>query len=1334
MAGRVTRSKGRKCTPGNYEKYLGNKYEDPEGFEPKFLNSEVGHGLFAVKDFLKGAFLLEYKGETISEQEAGRREYTSHHSYQFFFQHEGKTMCIDASDTNHLARLVNDSAPSKRSCNARMRKIISCSGTLHLCLFSLRDIEQGEEIRYDYAAKGLSWRKKEKLYNKIALSVDSRNEDDGNYETVLDSEDDGGLNSGLSNFKRLQHINEAIIECCNGKNDKGKACIKESGYKCRDENEQGGSAASRGRNEDEPGILTPLEDVIHTDPEFAPDSGDRDKQDPDVAPDSGDRDKQNPDVAPDSGDRDKQNPDVAPDSGDSGKQDSDVAPDSGDRDKQDPDVAPDSGDRDKQNPDVTPDSGDRDKQNPDVAPDSRDRDKQDPDVAPDSGDRDKQDPDVTPDSGDRDKQNPDVTPDSGDRDKQNPDVAPDSRDRDKQDPDVAPDSGDRDKQDPDVAPDSGDRDKQNPDVAPNSRYRDKQTPDCTLDSADEDKQTPDVAPDPADRDKQDDDFAPDSADDDNDDFAPDPVDDDDKDSDFAPDSADEDDSDSTDFAPDSADDWDNDTDFAPDPVDGDKQDPDLTQDSRDAGHSVTVINTQDPSTVDEQPTVMCTDNTNGRKYNKGTYCPFCQRYVMKFPRHLREFKAHKNEPQVVEWLATQDNKLLTKMRNYGNFLHNAEVLKNKEGVLIPVYRPNKKDADCDKYVPCNTCYGFFAKRDLWKHSCVFDEKTDEPVRKRMRRNRVKAGKMMLPFEGSEAVRAIFAGLRDDEEGVGSFIKNDPLMKKLADKFALKLGHDSEQYNHIRNKLREVGRMVLQYRRKTKNSTTSLADLIDPSKFRDVVEATRTVAGFDGKRHLYVTPSLALKLGHTMKKVCNILLAEGIMAGDKVLEDRCNNFSKLLDMNWHEQVSSHALRTLTQNKRNNPQFLPITTDIQTLASFLKKEMKHGKQNLLSDPSNIQQHWKHLSEVTLTLLLVFNRKRSGEVSKMRVEDLHKCRKGSEGLTLLEGLSKWEQELCKMLWRIEIVGKKGRTVPMLLTEVMKDSLDLLNHNREKAGVLDDNKFVFAMLHSNGHIRGCDTLRKHADLCGASRPEFLRSTRLRKHIGTVSQLMNLERNEEDILAKFLGHDIHVHREYYRLPDETLQLAKVSKVLLQLDSGDLSCLSGKGLDDIQLDKGEEVILEDPLEPNDDNENIADVSGCSPTTSSEEKVIEYTQDLQKTRRKLQKRGCSPTTSAEEKVIEYTQDLQKTRRKLQKRGPKRVKAVPEKLSTGKRNQIKRPWTPDEKAAVHETFHREIFQNRLPGKGVIQQCLNKKAVLHKRTWTQVKDFIRNYLKYKGNKGFL
>lgn len=47
-----------------------------------------------------------------------------------------------------------------------------------------------------------------------------------------------------------------------------------------------------------------------------------------------------------------------------------------------------------------------------------------------------------------------------------------------------------------------------------------------------------------------------------------------------------------------------------------------------------MINTQDPSTVDEQPTVMCTENTNGRKYNKGTYCQFSKKQRIKGFDHI----------------------------------------------------------------------------------------------------------------------------------------------------------------------------------------------------------------------------------------------------------------------------------------------------------------------------------------------------------------------------------------------------------------------------------------------------------------------------------------------------------------------------------------------------------------------------------------------------------------------------------------------------------------------------------------------------------------------------
>ncbi|KAK1876610.1 Flotillin-like protein 6, partial [Dissostichus eleginoides] len=97
-----------------------------------------------------------------------------------------------------------------------------------------------------------------------------------------------------------------------------------------------------------------------------------------------------------------------------------------------------------------------------------------------------------------------------------------------------------------------------------------------------------------------------------------------------------------------------------------------------------------------------------------------------------------------------------------------------------------------------------------------------------------------------------------------------------------------------------------------------------------------------------------------------------------------------------------------------------------------------------------------------------------------------------------------------------------------------------------------------TENHLRGSDAIRRIAKECGAKHPETLSST---KHISTLSTVLNLKDNEMDILANFLGHDIHVHRQYYRLPEGTLQLAKVSKVLLVLEQGRLSDFKGMSLD-----------------------------------------------------------------------------------------------------------------------------------------------------------------------------
>ena len=44
------------------------------------------------------------------------------------------------------------------------------------------------------------------------------------------------------------------------------------------------------------------------------------------------------------------------------------------------------------------------------------------------------------------------------------------------------------------------------------------------------------------------------------------------------------------------------------------------------------------------------------------------------------------------------------------------------------------------------------------------------------------------------------------------------------------------------------------------------------------------------------------------------------------------------------------------------------------------------------------------------------------------------------------------------------------------------------------------------------------------------------------------------------------MHRQYYRLHESTLELAKVAKLLMAVDEGKAANLAGKGLEEIDLE------------------------------------------------------------------------------------------------------------------------------------------------------------------------
>ena len=112
-----------------------------------------------------------------------------------------------------------------------------------------------------------------------------------------------------------------------------------------------------------------------------------------------------------------------------------------------------------------------------------------------------------------------------------------------------------------------------------------------------------------------------------------------------------------------------------------------------------------------------------------------------------------------------------------------------------------------------------------------------------------------------------------------------------------------------------------------------------------------------------------------------------------------------------------------------------------------------------------------------------------------------------------------LCKTFARVEIAGKRGRTVPILFTSSMQRSIDFLIKTRKDVGVHDNNHHLIPF-GSLSPIRSSDSLYSFSRECVVAKPENITSINLRKHVATVSQIFNLEENELETMASFMESD----------------------------------------------------------------------------------------------------------------------------------------------------------------------------------------------------------------------
>ncbi|XP_033106284.1 uncharacterized protein LOC117108395 [Anneissia japonica] len=518
-------------------------------------------------------------------------------------------------------------------------------------------------------------------------------------------------------------------------------------------------------------------------------------------------------------------------------------------------------------------------------------------------------------------------------------------------------------------------------------------------------------------------------------------------------------------------------------------------------------------------------------------------------------RKHRDEVLVAEAIAVskldpiRGKALWADIKNKGNFNHNLRVHEGKANDLIVRKRPKLgSEKDVNNYVPCVDCLGYFNTATLYLHAknCPKKQSTSKQVK------HVKRARMLLPINHkSEKIRAIVNTMRCGQL----------TLVVRGDKDILKVGEDTIECNSsrkgdlVREKMRTLAKVQA---RSICNKIVVARDMVKPQHFDTVVQAARNVSGYDEGRGEHQTYSLALKIGYCIADLAVIVRNQLIKEQDHKKKQEVDAFIQLRDTEWRTKITAAALKQRQTKKWKTPAILPLTEDCMAFNRFLKQREKDVK---------LQGNLVELAKVTLCQVIIFNRRQPTEVEMITVEDYLEKANQEKSIhdTIYESLSTTERVSLDRMTVIQVRGKRGRGVPVLLNNEMRDTSE----------------------DATTPLRASKVMTELAQQCpNLKHPENLRCTKLRKQLATLSQILGLKNHELEQLANHMGHDVRTHREYYRLLVETVLLTKMSKLLHIADSGKMHEFKGKSLEDIDVAPDEVVpsLDEDDDEVDDDEE------------------------------------------------------------------------------------------------------------------------------------------------------
>ncbi|KAG5873950.1 hypothetical protein JTB14_006025 [Gonioctena quinquepunctata] len=103
----------------------------------------------------------------------------------------------------------------------------------------------------------------------------------------------------------------------------------------------------------------------------------------------------------------------------------------------------------------------------------------------------------------------------------------------------------------------------------------------------------------------------------------------------------------------------------------------------------------------------------------------------------------------------------------------------------------------------------------------------------------------------------------------SVIRKDVLILTYGESEFQRLAHENRHYRNISDRIRELGRLLIAAK-KIDLSVNRLSQLINANKYQLIKNSVKLIAGSDETTSKFKSPSLAIKIGITLKKCASIL--------------------------------------------------------------------------------------------------------------------------------------------------------------------------------------------------------------------------------------------------------------------------------------------------------------------------------------------------------------------------------------------------------------------------------------------------------------------------------